>query len=95
MYFSGKSTKGSGLVVAQTFNPNCLEAGAGKSLKLAWSTGQVPGQAGLHRVTVLKNTKEAQRAWIQSPALSSIYPPPPKNRKVVATSVIFYQSLVN
>jgi hypothetical protein len=39
------------VVVAHTFSSSTQEAEAGKSLSLrpAWSTEQVPGQAGLHR----------------------------------------------
>ena len=46
-------------MVAHAFNPSTLEAEAGGFLssRPAWSTEYVPGQAGLHRETLSRKTK--------------------------------------
>jgi hypothetical protein len=49
-------------MVAHAFNPSTWEAEAGKFLssRPAWSTDLVPGQPGLHRETLSRETKNKQ-----------------------------------
>jgi hypothetical protein len=50
-------------VVAHAFNPSSWEAEAGGFLssRPAWSTEQVPGQAGLHRETLPQKNKKKKK----------------------------------
>jgi hypothetical protein len=56
------------VVVEHTWNPNPLEAEAGRSLSLwpAWSTDWVSGQPGLHRETLSPNTNKPTNQHSQS-----------------------------
>jgi hypothetical protein len=57
-----KRCKMSRAVAMHTFNPSTLEAEAGRSeLRPAWSTGQVPGYPGLHRVDSVSQIPKAHR----------------------------------